>query len=64
MAFKGIKLLTFTNVQPGATVHGGWNNANSEVYRLNAWPKVAPGVTASAEIETISGIVHGNPKER
>lgn len=45
-----IKLLTFTNVAPQATVSSKWNNANSEVYHLNAWPKVAPGVTASAEI--------------
>jgi CubicO group peptidase (beta-lactamase class C family) len=64
MALQGIKILTFENVQPGATVNGKWNNANSEVYRLNAWPKVAPGVTASAEIATTSGIVHGNPSER
>ena len=60
----GFKVLTFTNVLPGATVHGWWNNANSEVYRLNAWPKVSPGVTASAEITKIQSIVHGNPSER
>jgi D-alanyl-D-alanine carboxypeptidase len=64
MALQGIKILTFTNVQPGATVHSWWNNANSEVYRLNAWPKVAPGVTASAEIVTTSGVVHGSQSER
>ena len=60
----GFKVLTFTNVQPGATVHGWWNNANSEVYRLNAWPKVAPGVTASAEITNVRSSVHGSPSER
>jgi hypothetical protein len=48
--------------QPGATAHGWWNNA-SEVYRLNAWPKVAPGVAASAEITKISRS-HGSPSER
>ena len=64
MALQGFKILTFTNIQPGATAHGWWNNANSEVYRLNAWPKVAPGVAASAEITKISGLVHGNPSER
>ena len=37
------KLLTFTQVAPGATVHSWWNNANAEIYRLNAWPKVAAG---------------------
>ena len=64
MALQGVKILTFTNVQPGATVHGWWNNANSEVYRLNAWPNVAAGVNASAEITAINGKVHGNPSER
>ena len=64
MALQGIKIHTFTNVQPGATANNWWNNANSEVYRLNAWPKVAPGVTASAEIVTTTGKVHGNPSER
>jgi CubicO group peptidase (beta-lactamase class C family) len=60
----GFKVLTLTNVQPGATAHGWWNNANSEVYRLNAWPKVSPGVSASAEITKVQSIVHGNPSER
>ena len=55
MALQGFKVLTFTNLQPGATAHGWWNNANSEIYRLNAWPNVAPGVAASAEITKISG---------
>ncbi len=64
MALQGFKIGTLTNVQPGATAHGWWNNANNEIYRLNAWPKVAPGVTASAEITTISGVVHGSPSER
>lgn len=59
-----IKLLTFTNVAPQATVSSKWNNANSEVYHLNAWPKVAPGVTASAEITKIRSVAHGNPSER
>lgn len=58
------KLLTFTKVAPNATVHGWWNNANAEVYRLNAWPKVAPGVDASAEIERTYSLAHGNPSER
>ena len=57
MALQGFKILTFTNIQPGATAHGWWNNANSEVYRLNAWPNVLPGVAASAEITKISGVV-------
>ena len=64
MALQGFKLLTFTNLQPGTTAHGWWNNANSEVYRLNAWPNVAPGVAASAEITKSSFVVHGNPSER
>lgn len=64
MALQGFKILTFTDIQPGATAHGWWNNANSEVYRLNAWPKVAPGVAASAEITKISSVVHGSPSER
>jgi len=65
MATQGaFKVLTFTNVQPGATAHGWWNNANSEVYKLNAWPHVAAGVTASAEITKVSSRVHGNPSER
>jgi len=64
MALQAFKILTLTNLQPGATTHGWWNNANSEIYRLNAWPKVAPGVAASAEITKISGLVHGSPSER
>jgi CubicO group peptidase (beta-lactamase class C family) len=60
----GFKVLTLTDVQPGVTAHGWWNNANSEVYRLNAWPKVSPGVTASAEITKVQSIVHGTPSER
>jgi CubicO group peptidase (beta-lactamase class C family) len=65
MATQGaFKVVTFSNVQPGATAHGWWNNANSEVYRLNAWPKVAAGVAASAEITDISSRVHGTPSER
>src|SRR5262249_28283523 len=61
---QGSKILTFTNVLPGATAHGWRNNANAEVYRLHAWPRVAPGVAASAEITKISGLVHGSPSER
>src|SRR5215207_2132338 len=64
MALQGIKIATFTNIQPGATASGWWNNAKSEVYRLNAWPTVAPGVVASAEITKVSGLVHGTPSER
>ena len=64
MALQGFKVCTLTNIQPGATAHSNWNNANSEVYRLNAWPKVAPGVAASAEITRISSLVHGTPSER
>ena len=60
----GTKLLTFTAVAPGATAHGLWNHANAEVYRLNAWPKVASGVVASAEVTAISSVVHGSPSER
>ena len=64
MGLKAFKIITLTDVQPGATAHAWWNNANSEVYRLNAWPKVAPGVNASAEITDISSRVHGTPSER
>jgi CubicO group peptidase (beta-lactamase class C family) len=59
-----VKLKTFTAVAPKATVHSWWNNANAEVYRLNAWPKVAPGVAASAEITKTMSVVHGSPSER
>jgi hypothetical protein len=59
-----MKLLSFTNVAPGATVHGWWNNASAEVFHLNAWPKVAPGVTASAEITQVRSVVHDSPSER
>ncbi|MEA2900309.1 MAG: hypothetical protein QOH36_196 [Actinomycetota bacterium] len=41
-----------------------WNNANAEVYSLQAWPEVAPGVNASAEITKTSYVVHGYPSER
>jgi CubicO group peptidase (beta-lactamase class C family) len=58
------KLITFTGVAPGATASGWWNNASAEVYRLNAWPKVSPGVSASAEITKVSSVVHGSPYER
>lgn len=60
----GLKLTTLTGVGPGATAHGWWNNANAEVYRLNAWPKVAPGVSASAEIVNVRSTVHDDPSER
>jgi len=58
------KLITFTGVAPGATVSSWWNNAGAEVYHLNAWPKVSPGVTASAEVTKVSSLVHGSPYER
>jgi hypothetical protein len=60
----GQKLGTLTQVAPGATAHSWWNNANAEVYSLQAWPIVAPGVSASAEITKISYVVHGSPSER
>jgi D-alanyl-D-alanine carboxypeptidase len=65
MATQGAtKLKTFTSVAPNATVQSWWNNANAEVYHLNAWPNVAPGVAASAEITKTSSVVHGTPSER
>jgi len=64
MAQGATKLLTFEGVAPNATAHGWWNNANAEIYRLNAWPKVAAGVTASAQITKTQMVVHGNPSER
>jgi hypothetical protein len=60
----GLKFGTFTQVAPGATVSGHWNNANAEVYSLQAWPVVPAGVSASAEIIKIGFKVHGNPSER
>ncbi len=65
MATSGAtRLITFTNVAPNVTAHSWWNNANAEVYRLNAWPKVAPGVAGSAEITKTTSVVHGSPSER
>ena len=64
MGTGGSKFITLDNVAAGATAHGWWNNATAEMYRLSAWPKVAPGISASAEITQISSIVHGNPSER
>ena len=64
MGTGGSKFITFDNVAAGATAHGWWNNAKAEMYRLSAWPKVAPGILASAEITQIRSIVHGNPSER
>ena len=66
MAGEGAtKLITFTGVKPGATASAWWNNANAEVYRLNAWPKVAPGRRhASAEITQVRSVVHGTPSEK
>lgn len=63
-ASGGLKLTTLTNVAPGATVGLIWNNANAEVYSLQAWPVVAAGVSASAEITKMRFVVHGNPSER
>ncbi len=60
----GQKLTTLTGLAPGATVHRHWNNATAEVYSLQAWPVVAAGVAASAEITKMSFQVHGNPSER
>jgi hypothetical protein len=58
------KLATLTSVAPGAIVNLVWNNARSEIYRLNAWPVVAPGVTGMAEIANVRSLVHGSPSER
>jgi hypothetical protein len=60
----GQKLTTISQVPAGATVGRTWNNANAEVYSLQVWPVVAPGVDASAEITKTSFVVHGNPSER
>jgi hypothetical protein len=60
----GQKLVTLSQVAPGATVGSKWNNANAEVYSLHAWPVVSAGVNASAEIAKTSFVVHGNPSER
>ena len=57
----GLKLTTLTDVAPGATVGRVWNNANAEVYSLQARPVVAAGVTASAEITKTSFVVTGLP---
>ena len=57
----GQKLVTLSQVAPGATVGSHWNNANAEVYSLHAWPVVSAGVDASAEITKTSFVVHGNP---
>lgn len=64
MTTGGSKLITLENVPAGAIAHGWWNNATAEMYRLSAWPKVVPGISASAEITQISSVVHGNPSER
>lgn len=60
----GQKLVTLTQIAPGATVNRIWNNANSEVYCLNAWPVVVAGASGSAEITKMSYVVHGTPSER
>jgi hypothetical protein len=60
----GQKLTILSQVAPGATKNRKWNNANAEVYSLHAWPVVAPGISASAEITKTSFVVHGNPSER
>lgn len=58
------KLTTFDAVGPGETRHGKWNNAWSEIYHLNAWPRVADGGSASVEIADVTSLVHDNPSER
>jgi len=63
-AHGGTKLTTLTAVAPGVTSNMIWHNANAEVYSLLARPVVAPGLTASAEITTMSFVVHGNPQQR
>src|SRR6266508_1055097 len=60
----GQKLVTLSQVAPGATVGSKWNNATAEVYSLHAWPVVSAGVDASAEITKTSFVVHGSPSER
>jgi hypothetical protein len=65
MAGEGAtKLITFSGVKAGASASAWWNNASAEVYRLNAWPKVAPGVDASAEITQVRSVVHNTPSEK
>ena len=49
---------------PGRNRRSGLDKANAEVYNLHAWPVVAAGVSASAEITKTSFVVHGNPSER
>jgi len=60
----GLKFGTLTQIAPGASVSRVWNNATAEVYSLNAWPVVVPGATASAEITSMTFVVHGNPSEK
>jgi hypothetical protein len=60
----GLKLTTIDALAPGSTKSKTWNNANAEVYSLQAWPVVAAGVGASAEIINVRYVVHNNPQER
>lgn len=60
----GQKLTTLKQVAPGTTKGMIWNNANAEVYSLQAWPVVPAGVDSSAEITKVRFVVHGNPSER
>ncbi len=64
MAEGATKLITFTKVQPGATAGAAWNNAFGDVYHLNAWPKVAPGVTGSAELVQVKTVIKADPVEK
>lgn len=59
-----MKLATFSAVAPGASKNSVWNNATAEVYSLQVWPVVAAGVNASAEVTTVSYVVHNSPQER
>lgn len=60
----GVKLTTLSGVDPGESKSMIWNNATYEVYSLQVWPVVAPGVQASAEVTKVSYVVHGKPQER
>lgn len=60
----GVKLATLKGVAPGAMASGKWNNANAEIYSLNAWPVVVPGKKGSAKVTDVTFLQHGNPQER
>jgi hypothetical protein len=63
-ASGGLKLGTLKQVAPGTTQFGKWNNANAEVYSLQAWPVSPTGIDSSAEIIRTSFVVQGNPSTR